>query len=204
MLQTAIIGNLGADAEVKEVNGKKFVSFNVAHTERWKTEDEVTHEKTLWVSCALNGDGGNILPYLKKGTMIYAIGRTSTRVYSSEKERGFVAGINLSVQHIELVGGKSDDVPSRLYRQDGSQVEVGKFFWTQEVNVYGTIIFDRSGCSYIVDSQGWITRCTPEIAPSADSQQSESAAQSDAPFEGETTQEEQKLQQKVSTRGKKK
>ena len=36
MLQIEVIGNIGADAEIKEFGGKKYVSFNVAHSERRK------------------------------------------------------------------------------------------------------------------------------------------------------------------------
>lgn len=160
MLQTSIIGNLGADAEVKNINGNEFVSFNVAHTERWKTEDGVQHEKTLWVSCALSGNGGNILPFLKKGTTIFAIGRTSTRVYSSEKERGFVAGLNLSVQHIELIGGRQDEVPSRLYDSAGREVIITKWFYCADESIRNTILYDRSGNQYDINERGWAARLT--------------------------------------------
>ena len=77
MLQLEIIGNLGADAQVMTSNGKPFVSFNVAHTERWQGEDGVKHEQTQWVSGALNGDGGNLLQYLKKGTTVSNITSTT-------------------------------------------------------------------------------------------------------------------------------
>lgn len=157
MLQTTIIGNLGADAEVKELNGRKFVSFNVAHSERWTDENNVQCERTLWVSCILNGDGGNLLPYLKKGTSIYAIGRTSTRVYSSKKERGFVAGLNLSITHIELIGGKVDDIPSRLYTTQGREVKVNKAFFIYQEEGWNQTLLDKQGKEYFVNSDGWIT-----------------------------------------------
>ena len=35
MIKLEIIGNLGADAEIKQYNGNKFVSFRVAHTDKW-------------------------------------------------------------------------------------------------------------------------------------------------------------------------
>ena len=35
MIKLEIIGNLGADAEVKVYNGNKFVTFRVAHTDKW-------------------------------------------------------------------------------------------------------------------------------------------------------------------------
>lgn len=33
MIRLEIVGNLGADAEIKDYNGSKFVSFRVAHSE---------------------------------------------------------------------------------------------------------------------------------------------------------------------------
>lgn len=157
MLQLEIIGNLGADAQVMTSNGKPFVSFNVAHTERWQGDDGVKHEQTQWVSCALNGDGGNLLQYLKKGTTVYAIGRVSTRVFSSEKERRMVAGLNLSINHIELVGGKTDDVPSRLVDNDGLIVPTFKAYYTTEQKYYEQELHDVSGKLYTIDKVGFIT-----------------------------------------------
>lgn len=158
MLHTTIIGNLGADAEVRNVNGNEFVSFNVAHTEQWKSADGTKHEKSVWVSCTINGNGGNLLPFLKKGTCIYAIGRTSTRVYSSEKERGFVAGINLSIIHIELVGGKSDEVPRNLFREDGKMIVVRKIYTCDDTESYEKDVKSKSGETFHIDNFGVITK----------------------------------------------
>ena len=49
MLQIEVIGNIGADAEIKEFGGKKYVSFNVAHSERRKDASGTTVESTTWV-----------------------------------------------------------------------------------------------------------------------------------------------------------
>ena len=48
MLQLQIIGNLGADAQVQDFNGKKAVCFNVAHTDRWTDDNQTKHETTTW------------------------------------------------------------------------------------------------------------------------------------------------------------
>ena len=37
MLTAEIIGNIGNDAEIKEFNGKKYISFSVAHTDRYRS-----------------------------------------------------------------------------------------------------------------------------------------------------------------------
>ena len=66
MIKVEIIGNLGADAQLQEKNGNKFVAFRVANTDKWvdKSTGQVI-ESTQWISCTLNGDGGALLPYLK-------------------------------------------------------------------------------------------------------------------------------------------
>lgn len=128
MLKFEIIGNLGADAQVKAENGREFVSFNVGHNEKWSDAAGVAHESTIWVSCALNGNGGNLLPFLKKGRCVYVSGRGSARVYSSEKARGYVAGLNIAVDRVELVGANPDPVPRNIYTQDGEALLVSKRF----------------------------------------------------------------------------
>ena len=72
MLQTTIIGFIGADAETKVYNnGKEFTTFRVTHSDKWKSEDGITHEQTTWVDCVMNGKP-SVLPYLKKGTQVFA------------------------------------------------------------------------------------------------------------------------------------
>lgn len=164
MLQVQIIGNLGADAEVKTANGRSFVSFNVAHTEKWTGADGTEHEDTTWVSCALSGDGGRVLPYLKRGTCVYCHGRASLRVYSSKKARTMVAGLNLSVDRIELVGGRVDDVPREVIADDGRVLRTFRAYYvdTQAAGdlmpASGTVtpLHDQRGAVYQLDANGYV------------------------------------------------
>lgn len=106
MIKLEVIGNLGADAQLQVNNGNKFVSFRVANTDSWT--DKKTGEiikTTQWVSCSLNGDGGGILPYLRKGTKVFVRGNAQTVIYSSPKTHQMEVGINLFVREIELCGG---------------------------------------------------------------------------------------------------
>ena len=64
MLKLVIIGNLGADAEIKNENGNRFLSFRVADTIMLKPKQE---QITTWVSCSKNSNFDNLVPYLKKG-----------------------------------------------------------------------------------------------------------------------------------------
>ena len=100
MLQFSILGNLGADAEKKEYNGRPFVSFRVAHSEKRQGGTEAT----TWISCVMNGDGGNVLQYLKRGQKVFVQGRGRVKTYSSPKSHQIEAGLDLSVDRIELCG----------------------------------------------------------------------------------------------------
>lgn len=109
MIKMEIIGNLGADAEVKVYNGNKFVSFRVAHTDKWVDQQTgVISTQTTWVSCSLNGDGGALTPYLKKGTKVFVRGTPSFVTYSSPKTHKFETGVNLFVREIELCAGHQE------------------------------------------------------------------------------------------------
>ena len=192
MLQLNLIGNLGADAEVKNLNGRTAVTFNVAHTERWKDDQDTKHESTTWVSCIFNGDGGNLLPYLKRGATVFISGPCSTRVYSSPKEHRMVAGLNLRVDHIELIGGKVDDVPGQLVTHEGLLIDTHKFYAIHPDDVAKLtpdaagkrIIFDRQGHQYDIADAGWITPIAKENEATAPAD--DSAASADAPSVGET------------------
>ena len=110
MIKVEVIGNLGSDAQLQEKNGNRFVSFRVANTDQWT--DKKTGEiikTTQWISCSLNGDGGNLLPYLRKGTKIFVRGNAQIVIYSSPKTHQMEAGVNLFVREIELCGGSKEE-----------------------------------------------------------------------------------------------
>ena len=102
MLRLEIIGNLGADAEKKIVNGVSFVAMNIAHSERItdKTSGEIT-ESTTWVSTTISWNCDAILPYLKKGTKVFVRGFARLKVYTGHDGQKH-AGINLSALEVEL------------------------------------------------------------------------------------------------------
>lgn len=152
MFQGEVIGYLGADAETKNENGKEFTTCRVAHTDRWTDQQGQVRETTQWVDLIFNGRPA-VADYLKRGTQIYARGHQRLRCYSSEQARGFVAGCTISVVSIELLGGKSDSVPSRLYDDKGGQVDITKYFHAQFANMKLT---DGRGHFFLSDDNGWV------------------------------------------------
>lgn len=181
MLQTIIIGHLGADAEVKEANGRKFVSFRVAHSERFKDAAGNQTERTQWVSCALNGDGGELLPYLKRGTQVCVVGNMTLGVASSQIQRAMVATCNLHVRSIELVGGSnSDEVPRQLTDETGLLYNTIKVFTVSNddfqrlaVPGQGKSLYDARGGQYVISAQGIITKLQSPDAGDDNQQQND-------------------------------
>lgn len=161
MLLGTLIGNLGGNAEIKAVDGREFVTFRVAHNESTTNADGTRVEHVQWVDCTMSCDGGRpaILPYLVAGTHVFIVGTMRTRVYSSAKDRCYKAGLTIRVQRIELLGGRTDAVPSRLYDNDGLQHDVAKYYL---VGAKSCILRDSRGNEYTVDKQGWVTAKQPD------------------------------------------
>ena len=97
-----VIGSLGKDAIVNDVNGKKVINFSVAHSEKWKDAQGEKKEKTTWVDCAYWTDKTTIAEYLKKGTLVYVEGIPDVRVYTTTDGRNG-ATLNARVVSIQLL-----------------------------------------------------------------------------------------------------
>ena len=108
MIKVELIGLLGADAEMKDVNGSKFIACRVADSSKWKDESGTVHESTRWIDVTLHADSP-LLPYLKKGTMIYCRGSLTTRVYSSEKDRCQKCGLTIGAQEVQLLSANKKE-----------------------------------------------------------------------------------------------
>ncbi len=104
MIKLQIIGNLGKDCIVNEVNGKSVINFSVAHTERYKDAQGNQKERTTWVECAYWTDRTNVAQYLTKGKTVYAEGAPSADAYTN-KEGQVSATLRMRVQNVQLLGG---------------------------------------------------------------------------------------------------
>ena len=108
MIKLQIIGNLGKDALVNNVNGKNVINFTVAHTERYKDAQGIQKDKTIWVDCAYWTERTAVAPYLKKGTMVFVEGQPDVRTYTTQDGRNG-ASLVLRVAGVQLLGGKSNE-----------------------------------------------------------------------------------------------
>ena len=108
MIKLQVIGHLGKDCIVNNVNGKNVINFSVAHAEKFKDAQGVQRDKTVWVECAYWTDRIAIAPYLKKGTQVYADGQPDIRTYTT-KEGAQGASLSLRVSTVQLLGSKNEN-----------------------------------------------------------------------------------------------
>lgn len=161
MKQILIIGNLGADAELKVLNGRECVTFRIADTESYTNSQGQKVETTTWYDCVLNNNGGQLLSYLSRGTKVMVQGLPQYRIYDSAKYHAKMVGISISVQRVELVGGSSNDsVPRYLFDDNGQQFETMKFYYIKSEEVHNKTLHDKNMNAYVCDERGFVFQVT--------------------------------------------
>lgn len=104
MQQIQIIGNLGEDCQTREFNGRKFVAFRVACSEKMQTS-EGPKEITTWYSCTFNKMDSGVLQYLVKGTKVFVQGRPKYQIYDSATFHCKMIDVSIFVDVVQLCGG---------------------------------------------------------------------------------------------------
>jgi len=183
MFKVEVIGNLGADCEVKEANGSKFAVLRVAHSTKYTDQQGQQHETTDWIDGILNDVNAKVIPYLRQGVKVFIRGNASMRVYSSPKDRMMKAGITVNIWEIELCGGTADNVPRRLVvPESGQLVDVVKCYWVP-LDTRGLkkdeekILQDMRGNQYSMNKRGFVSPIAEEQQEQAEAEQTETASQ---------------------------
>lgn len=102
MFIAQILGNIGRDAEIKTINGKEYISFSVASTEKENGEDV-----TRWISVLASFNNSSIVQYIKRGQQVFVSGRYSDKLYTHKSGVGIDRQIFAGT--IQLCGGKRDE-----------------------------------------------------------------------------------------------
>lgn len=84
-----LIGNLGADPEVRYTSGGKAVAnFRIACSENWTDKNGQRQERTEWVRIVAWGKTAELAgEYLQKGRQVYVEGRLQTREWTDKENR---------------------------------------------------------------------------------------------------------------------
>jgi single-strand DNA-binding protein len=112
MIKMQVIGHLGQDATVNNVNGKSVINFSVAHSEKYKNKDGVEVNKSIWVSSAYWTDRINVAMYLKKGTQVYLEGVPDARTYTN-KNNETLTQLSLRVTSLSLLSSNKPAAPTQ-------------------------------------------------------------------------------------------
>jgi single-strand DNA-binding protein len=101
-----IIGNLGADPEVRYLDGGAVVAqFNVATTEKYTNRNGEKVEQTEWFRVELWNEQAKVAEkYLKKGNPVYIEGRLRTEVWT-DKEGKERTSLRVRANTMQLLGG---------------------------------------------------------------------------------------------------
>ncbi len=110
MITVVLAGNIGQDAEVKQINEKEYLSFGVADNERSvdKSTGEV-REIVTWYNVLYRG--GKVGEYLKKGVKVQVIGTLTIDVYRSERDNTVKVSRSIFANTLQLLSpaAKTED-----------------------------------------------------------------------------------------------
>lgn len=97
-----IIGRITADGVLKEYEGRKFWSFDIAENFNYKQKDGSVKEFVTFYNCTY-WSGNDLAKILKKGAMFIVEGRAEARTWMSETEGKPKAAINVYVERLKLL-----------------------------------------------------------------------------------------------------
>lgn len=108
-----LIGNLGAEPEVRFTQSNRAVlKFRIATTEKWVSDGE-KKEQTTWHSCVLWGNRAEPLAkLLTKGMRVYVEGRQENRSYEDKDGQKRMAS-EVNVTEVVLLDGRREGGATR-------------------------------------------------------------------------------------------
>lgn len=115
MIKMTVIGNIGADAVQRETNGRKYTTFNVAVSSKYKNQDGTETERTTWISCARDGQSP-VDQWLKRGRQVYLEGTPSVSMFTDNQGHPN-CNLKLAVHRIELLGGRDENQQQNQQQQ---------------------------------------------------------------------------------------
>ena len=104
-----LIGNLGADPEVRFTPGGQAVAnFRIATNESWTDKQGAKQERTEWHRIVVWGKLAELCgEYLKKGRQAYVEGRLQTREWT-DKENKKNYTTEVVAQSVQFLGGRAE------------------------------------------------------------------------------------------------
>jgi len=105
-----LIGNLGADPEIRHLDGGSTIArFNIATTETYNNKSGERVEQTEWHRIEMWDNLAKIAEqYLKKGSQVYVEGKLRTEAWK-DKEGVDRTTLRIRVTNMTLIGGRPNN-----------------------------------------------------------------------------------------------
>ena len=130
--KVTLIGNLGADPEIKQTNnGQHVANLRIATSETYTDRNGQRQENTEWHNVSAFGKTAEICgQYLSKGRSVYVEGRIKTREYTDRDGNSRKATEIVANQVLFLNGGESrPQQGANTYQQPRQQNNGGGNSW---------------------------------------------------------------------------
>ena len=121
--KVTLVGNLGADPEVKKTSSKQtFTVFNLATSRNWMNKEGQKQEHTEWHRIVVWGKLAETCgEYLSKGRQVYIEGRLQTRSWEDDKGQKKYTTEVVAQQVLFL--GNNNSTEKRNYESNSYQPE---------------------------------------------------------------------------------
>lgn len=109
MLKATIIGNIGADPEMRySAEGRPMMTFRVASNYRTRTPEGEWQDRTEWVRVRVVGQRAESLSqYLRKGSRVFVDGRLEARPWLNNQQQP-QSGLEVFANDVEFMSPRQD------------------------------------------------------------------------------------------------
>lgn len=98
-----LLGNIGNQAETRNINNKTLITFSVATTKNWKDKQGDKKSETQWHNINYWTKTDSFAQYLKKGQQVYVEGEI---IYEEHEGKYYT---KIRANKIQLLGVKKED-----------------------------------------------------------------------------------------------
>ena len=102
MIKLSILGRIGQDAQVKDLNNKKALSFSVYSSKKIKGQNGQDEWQSTFVNCTYFTErADDFVKWLGKGRSVYVEGEPRVRTYTA-KDNSTQAVIDLTIRELQF------------------------------------------------------------------------------------------------------
>lgn len=110
-----LVGNIGRDAELREMsNGSHLSSFSIATSETWKDKNGERAEHTEWHNVVAFGKLAEVCSkYIKKGMRVYVEGKIHSRKWKDSDGADRI-NYDIHAEKVQMLESKKEEVAEEI------------------------------------------------------------------------------------------